>query len=109
MTENYQWTMLSAIGGSMLEIREGYARAILPLTEQVMQPTKVYHAGAIVTLADEAASAAIHGRESWSEDEMYGKPFPYSIQLSVNLIANDPVGPISAEATVVRRGRITIV
>ncbi|MDZ4833089.1 MAG: hypothetical protein SGJ27_04740 [Candidatus Melainabacteria bacterium] len=40
---------------------------------------------------------------------MGDKRFPYSIQLSVNLLTNDPKGPISAEATVVKRGRVTIV
>ena len=100
--------MLSALGGDLLEVREGYARGVLPLTEKVMQPTRVYHAGAIVMLADEAASAAIHGGSAW-EEGMCEKLFPYSIQLSVNLLTNDPVGPLTAEAIVVRRGRITIV
>jgi uncharacterized protein (TIGR00369 family) len=109
MSSRYQWTMLSALGGSMTEVRDGFARGSLPLTEQVMQPTRVYHAGAIATLADEVASAAIHGMSDWTEEEMYGKPFPYSIQISLNLLKNDPVGPLTAEANVVRRGRLTVV
>ena len=109
MIGDYKGSMLTAIGGEMLEIRDGYARGTLPLTEKVMQPSHVYHAGAIVTLADEVASAAIHGMNHWTEEEMYKKPFPYSIQISVNLLTNDPVGPLSAEAHVVRRGRITVV
>lgn len=108
MTNPYKWTMLGAIGGELLEVRDGYARARLPLSEKVMQPTRVYHAGAIVTLADEAASAAIHGGAA-SVEEMMDKPFPYSVQVSVNLLTNDPEGPIEAEATVVRRGRLTVV
>jgi len=108
MAEKYQWNMLSALGGDVLEVREGFARGVLPLTDKVMQPTRVYHAGAIVMLADEVASAAIHGASAWVEG-MGEKLFPYSIQLSVNLLTNDPVGPLAAEATVVRRGRITIV
>jgi uncharacterized protein (TIGR00369 family) len=101
--------MLSALGGDVLEIGDGFARGVLPLTEAVMQPTRVYHAGAIVALADEVASAAIHSDNEWDEAKMYAKPFPYSIQISVNLMSNDPVGPLTAEATVVKRGRITIV
>lgn len=108
MQEKYQWNMLSALGGDVLEVREGFARGVLPLTEKVMQPTRVYHAGAIVMLADEVASSAIHGASAWTEG-MGEKLFPYSIQLSVNLLTNDPVGPLTAESTVVRRGRITIV
>lgn len=108
MTGKYKWTMLSALGGDMAEIRDGYARGVLPLSEEVMQPTGVFHAGAIVALADEVASAAINGAP-WSNPHQSEKLFPYSIQISLNLLANDPVGPLTAEAKVVRRGRVTVV
>lgn len=92
----------------MLEVREDYALGELPLTDMVKQPTGVFHAGAIVTLADEVASQAIHGR--YVDDEsMEGKKFPYSIQISVNLLTNDPVGPMRAEAKVIRKGGIAVV
>ena len=104
----YEYEMLRNLGGRMLEVREGYARASLDLSAIVMQPTKVFHAGAIVTLADEVASAAIVGAPA-DPEQMSGKKFPYSIQLSVNLLTNDPVGPLTAEATVFRRGRVTVV
>ncbi len=92
----------------MLEVREDYALGELPLSEQVKQPTGVFHAGAIVTLADEVASAAIHG-EAVDAVMMKGKKFPYSIQLSVNLLTNDPLGPLQAEAKVIRRGAVAVV
>lgn len=100
--------MLSAIGGDIVEVREGYARGVLPLSEMVMQPTRVFHAGAITVLADEVASSAIHGGEV-VPDDMEKKLFPYSIQISLNLLTNDPVGPLTAESNVVRKGRITVV
>jgi len=103
-----QWTMLAALGGRMIEVSDGHAIGELPLTEAVMQPTRVFHAGAIITLADEVASAAIYGGPV-TLDELSHKPFPYSVQISTNLITNDPVGPLTAEASVVRRGRLTIV
>jgi len=62
----HRWTMLSAIGGSILELKDGYALGELPLSDLVKQPTGVFHAGAIVTLADEVASAAIFGE--YTED-----------------------------------------
>lgn len=101
-------TMLSAIGGEIVEERHGYAKGVLPLSEGVMQPTRVFHAGAIVTLADEVASRAIYN--SLPKDEN-GKPskFPYSVQISVNLLTNDPVGPLTAESTVTREGGLTLV
>ncbi len=101
-------TMLVAIGGRILEELPGYARGVLPLSEGVMQPTGVFHAGAIVTLADEVASRAIYGskREPGSS---HPQKFPYSVQLSVNLLTNDPVGPLTAESTVTREGGLTLV
>ncbi|MBY0358651.1 MAG: PaaI family thioesterase [Candidatus Obscuribacterales bacterium] len=108
MTKTYEWTMLSALGGEMLEVRPGYAKGRLPLTDQVKQPTGVFHAGSIVTLADEVASAAIHGGPV-NADTLKGRLFPYSVQLSVNLITNDPDGPLTAESNVVREGGLTIV
>lgn len=107
-TKEKKWTMLSALGGDMLEVRDGYARGILHLNEMVMQPTKVFHAGAIVTLADEVASTAIHGEES-AEVLKKDKLFPYSVQLSVNLLTNDPVGPLTAESKVIKKGKMTVV
>lgn len=104
----YEWTMLTALGGHMHEVRENYACGSLPLSDAVKQPTGVYHAGAIVTLADEVASAAIHGGEVIPE-AMEGKRFPYSIQLSVNLLTNDPVGPLKAESNVIRNGGVAVV
>jgi uncharacterized protein (TIGR00369 family) len=108
VTAKYKWTMLSALGGEMKEVRDGYALGQLPLSEMVMQPTRVFHAGAIVTLADEVASAAIHGGPMEDAHET-DKKFPYSVQLSVNLLTNDPVGPLTAEAKVIRKGRMTVV
>ena len=104
----YKWNMLGAIGGEITDVREGHARGHLPLSGQVMQPTGVFHAGAITVLADEVASAAIVGTYA-SHPEAEGKLFPYSVQISLNLLTNDPVGPLTAEAKVVRRGRMTVV
>lgn len=104
----HQGTMLRAIGGRVTEITDGRARGELPLSEAVMQPTRVYHAGAITVLADEVASAAIYGGRT-NPREMESKPFPYSIQISLNLMDNDPQGPLTAEARVIRRGRVTVV
>ena len=100
--------MLSAVGGTITEVRDGYAKGTLPLSEEVMQPTRVFHAGAIVTLADEVASTAIHGGPITDADSSEQR-FPYSVQLSINLLTNDLVGPLTAESKVIRRGRMTVV
>ena len=104
----YDYPILRTLGGRMLELSEGYAKAELDLSEKVMQPMRVFHAGAIVSLADEVASAAIHG-EPVDTNNLKGRLFRYSVQLSVNLLTNDPVGPLTAEAKVLKRGRLTVV
>ncbi len=106
--KKHKWNMLGAIGGEITDISEGFARGNLPLTETVMQPTGVFHAGAITVLADEVASAAIFGTHA-ADPDAQEKLFPYSVQISLNLLTNDPVGPLTAEAKVVRRGRMTVV
>jgi uncharacterized protein (TIGR00369 family) len=106
--DKYKWNMLEAIGGQVTDISDGFARGNLPLSEQVMQPTGVFHAGAITVLADEVASAAIHGTYA-SDTKAQDKLFPYSVQISLNLLTNDPHGPLTAESKVVRRGRMTVV
>lgn len=108
MTKKYPWNMLSALGGDIVEVRRGYAKGFLPLTEEVMQPTRVFHAGAITTLADEVASTACVG-ELITGEVQKDKRFPYSVQISVNLLTNDPKGPLTAESTVVREGGLTVV
>ncbi len=106
--KNYKWNMLGAIGGEITDISDGFAKGNLPLTPEVMQPTGVFHAGAITVLADEVASAAIFGTHA-SDPDAQDKLFPYSVQISLNLLTNDPAGPLTAEAKVVRRGRMTVV
>lgn len=34
--EKYQWNTLTALGGRMIEVRDGYALAGMPLAEAVM-------------------------------------------------------------------------
>lgn len=106
--DKHKWNMLGALGGHVTDVKEGFARAELPLTETVMQPTGVFHAGAITVLADEVASTAIVGTYA-SDPQAKDKLFPYSVQISLSLLTNDPQGPLTAEANVVKRGRITVV
>jgi len=104
----HKWNMLGALGGQIIEVADGFAKAELPLSEEVMQPTGVFHAGAITMLADEVASTAIVGTHA-SDPAAKDKLFPYSVQISLNLLTNDPIGPLTAEARVVKKGRLTVV
>ncbi|OLC10018.1 MAG: hypothetical protein AUH26_08105 [Candidatus Rokubacteria bacterium 13_1_40CM_69_96] len=74
----------------------------------MIEPTGLFHAGAIVALADEAATAAAMW-ETNPTGELRPDLFPLTLQLSVNLIRNTSRGTLTAEAQIVHRGRTTLV
>ena len=92
--------MLTFLGGTISEVDEGFAQCILPISDKVTQPAKVYHAGALLTLADEMASTAINGSADFSKTKL----FPYCIGLTANFMDNDPIGPMICTSRVVKRG-----
>lgn len=108
MIETYQkgTPMLDHLGGQVVHVSEGFARCTLPLSSKVSQPLGVYHAGAILTLADEMASTAINGSTDFTDP---GKQFPYAATLTANFLTNDPKGPIICESSVIKRGRSLVV
>ena len=85
-------------------------RAVLELDwkPELTQMTGLFHAGAIVSLADEActavASAHSMGDGGWDPSR-----FPLTVQLSANLIRNVDRGTLVAEATPIHKGRTTVV
>jgi 1,4-dihydroxy-2-naphthoyl-CoA hydrolase len=85
-------------------------RAILELAFKptLAQMTGIFHAGAIIALADEACTAlsAVH---AMGEDVWDPAKFPLTVQLSANLIRNTNRGKITAEAKPLHRGRTTMV
>ena len=73
----------------------------MPVSEGVLNPFGVVHAGAMVWLADVTATVlAIGSREIGPE----GKGFPLAIDLHVTLLSNQREGEIKAEARFVRKG-----
>ena len=101
-------TMIAAHGTRFIEAGEGRARAELTFKPELSQLTGRFHAGAIVALADEAATAAAMW-ETNPSGEFRADRFPVTVQLSVNLIRNASQGTLTAEARVIHRGRTTIV
>jgi uncharacterized protein (TIGR00369 family) len=85
-------------------------RTVLELAfkPSLTQLTGIFHAGAIIALADEActALAAAHAMREGGWD---AAKFPLTVQLSANLIRNTNRGTITAEATPLHRGRTTAV
>lgn len=106
-----QWsrgTMIENHGTRFLSAGEGRARTQLAFKASLTQLTGLFHAGAIIALADETATAAAMW-ETNPTGELRPELFPLTLQLSVNLMRNTNQGTLTAEAEVVHRGRTTLV
>ena len=101
-------TMIASHGTHFLTAGQGRAVAQLPFKPALSQLTGLFHAGAIIALADETATAAAMW-ELNPTGELTPELFPLTLQLSVNLIRNTNHGTLTAEAQVMHRGRTTIV
>jgi len=103
-----QGTMIENHGTQFLSAGEGRARARLAFQPTLTQLTGLFHAGAIIALADETATAAAMW-ETNPTAELRPELFPLTLQLSVNLIRNTNQGVLTADAEIVHRGRMTLV
>jgi uncharacterized protein (TIGR00369 family) len=101
-------TMIEAHGTHFITAGQGRAVAQLDFKPALTQLTGLFHAGAIIALADETATAAAMW-ETNPTGELRPELFPLTLQLSVNLLRNTNRGTLTAEALVVHRGRTTIV
>jgi uncharacterized protein (TIGR00369 family) len=100
--------MIDAHGTRFLTAGEGRAVAQLDFKPELSQLTGLFHAGAIIALADETATAAAMW-ETNASGEFKPELFPLTLQLSVNLLRNTNRGTLTAEARMVHRGRTTLV
>jgi uncharacterized protein (TIGR00369 family) len=101
-------TMIAAHGTRFVSAGGGRAVAELDFKPELTQLTGVFHAGAIIALADETATAAAMW-ETNPTGEFRPELFPLTLQMSVNLMRNTNHGTLVAEAQVVHRGRTTLV
>jgi 1,4-dihydroxy-2-naphthoyl-CoA hydrolase len=101
-------TMIENHGTRFLSAGAGRARTQLAFKPTLTQLTGLFHAGAIIALADETATAAAMW-ETNPTAELRSELFPLTLQLSVNLIRNTGQGVLTAEAEIVHRGRTTLV
>ena len=106
--ERIRGTFIELIGLNILEVTSERAVAEMPFAPQLQQLTGVFHAGALLTLADTTATLA---SMYWSSGTLDGsaEQFPFTIQLSTNFLRNTNHGTVRAEATPVHRGRTTMV
>src|SRR5574341_1014089 len=108
---NAEWsrgTMIDAHGTRFVSVAPRRAVAHLDFKPALTQLTGLFHAGAIVALADETATAAAMWETNPTAD-FRPELFPLTLQLSVNLIRNTNRGTLTAEAEIVHRGRTTLV
>jgi uncharacterized protein (TIGR00369 family) len=85
-----------ALGVIPVEMGEGRAVMKMPFAPNTSQLTGVFAAGALISLADITATAAC-GKGNGT--------FPFSVQLSANLMRNTNTGTATAESQVVHSGR----
>ncbi|OLS15084.1 MAG: PaaI protein [Promethearchaeota archaeon CR_4] len=85
-----------ALGIIPVELGEDRAVMKMPFAPNSSQFTGVFAAGALVSLADITATAACRKDDG---------TFPFTVQLSANLLRNNNAGHATAEARVVHSGR----
>ncbi len=101
-------TMIASHGTRFVQVSADRAVLELDFKPELTQMTGLFHAGAIISLADEActALASAHAMKDGGWDP--GK-FPLTVQLSANLIRNADRGTLIAEALPIHKGRTTVV
>jgi 1,4-dihydroxy-2-naphthoyl-CoA hydrolase len=101
-------TMIASHGTRFVHVSSERVVLELDFKPELTQMTGLFHAGAIISLADEActALASVHamGAAGWDPAK-----FPLTVQLSANLIRNTNRGTLTAEAVPVHQGRTTVV
>jgi 1,4-dihydroxy-2-naphthoyl-CoA hydrolase len=101
-------TMLETADVTFHTVADGRVLASLPFRPELAQLTGLFHAGALLTLADSAATAAcLYAVDPTGADPRAS--FPLAVQISANLIGNVGAGTVTAEANLVHRGRTTMV
>jgi uncharacterized protein (TIGR00369 family) len=106
--ERIRGTFIELVGIRLLSVDMDHAVAEMAFAPQLQQLTGIFHAGALISLAD---TAATYASLYWAgiQFEQTGQRFPLTIQLSTNLLRNTNRGIVRAEARPVHRGRSTIV
>ena len=75
----------------------------MPMSGNVRQGTGVFAAGALMQLADVAATMVCQRAAGSTPDDP--KPFPLSIQISMNLLRNTDHGKAITDSRAIHRGR----
>jgi uncharacterized protein (TIGR00369 family) len=92
----------------MVEVDDDRVVMAMPIAPGTRQGTGVFAAGALIQLADVAATSACfeYMHREWAAD---GVGFPVSIQISSNLLRNTTSGVVTSETRLVHKGRTLMV
>ena len=91
---NSEDTFARLIGMKLIELRPGFARAILPITEEKVNMYQMAHGGAIFSVADQACEAA---------GNSFGEP-AVALQNNFHFLASGKAGDLlEATAKLVNR------
>jgi uncharacterized protein (TIGR00369 family) len=109
------WRLMEENGGNIIaamrmrvvEMSEARVVMEMPMGPNVRQGTGVFAAGALMQLADVAATSAYF---EWARARgEFDAPFPLSVQISTNLIRNTDRGTVRSETVLTQKGRTLIV
>ena len=108
LTRLMEGRFFDLLGIKATELGDGRAVVEMQFRPDLRQLTGLFHGGAIITLADTAATFAALTIVNPDGDSDLSR-FPPSFQISANLVRNVNQGKIIAEAEVTHHGRTTIV
>ena len=100
--------LLTTLGARRVSATAELAVVEMDFRPEVQQLTGLFHAGAILALADSAATLLGMHIVDPSGSPPPGR-FPLAVQVSANLLRNTGEGTITAEARPAHRGRTMIV
>jgi uncharacterized protein (TIGR00369 family) len=99
---------MSTLGIRLVEATPERTVAELDFRPEVQQPTGIFHAGALLGLADTAATNCCIQVIN-SGGTRTDAPFPLAVQVSASLVRNVNAGTVRAIARPLHRGRTMIV
>jgi len=108
LTAQVGGTLIETLGIQLTAAEGGRASGEMEFRPELRQLTGLFHAGAILSLADTVATSAAISALS-ADGDLDLKLFPLAIQISANLIGNARKGKLLAEARTIHAGRSTIV
>jgi 1,4-dihydroxy-2-naphthoyl-CoA hydrolase len=101
-------TMIASHGTRFVRVSAERAVLELDFKPELTQMTGLFHAGAIIGLADEACTA-VASAHAMADGGWDARRFPLTVQLSANLVRNSRRGVLTAEALPIHRGRTIFV